>query len=98
MISSARKLRAITIGVTAVSVLASLVARFVGRPDLRVPLGIPALLLTGWSFFGFLVTLDDDAPGGWSNPEGSRKFWYRSLKALATLLAVFLATCWIVVF
>ena len=50
------------------SVLCSLAVRLFGRPDLRVLMGIPAVLLTAWAFFGYLVTLDDDAPGGWSNP------------------------------
>ncbi|HEX2598338.1 MAG TPA: hypothetical protein VHL05_06170, partial [Terriglobales bacterium] len=42
---------------------------------LRVFLGISSgvtllVLLIGWQFVGTLVTLDDDMPGGWSNPDG----------------------------
>jgi len=36
----------------------------------------------GWPLIGTLVTLDDDLPGGWSNPDGTvkppwrtREFW-----------------------
>lgn len=29
-----------------------------------------ALIFTGWIFFGHLITIDDDFPGGWSNPFG----------------------------
>jgi len=37
-----------------------------------------------WVFVGHLVTADDDAPGGWSNPDGSLPFpWVKLLiKAL----------------
>jgi hypothetical protein len=35
------------------------------------PLGIIALgLFIGWPLLGTLITLDDDMPGGWSNPGG----------------------------
>ena len=83
-------------GVLVVSLLGSIAARFFGRPQLVVPLGVPALILTGWAFFGHLVTLDDDAPGGWSNPERSRKTWLSSLAILAGLLLLFGVACWVV--
>lgn len=38
--------------------------------------------------FGHLVTLDDDMPGEWSNPEGSKKLWHGSLLTLAVKFAV----------
>jgi hypothetical protein len=38
--------------------------------------------LVGWPVFGLIVTIDDDLPGGWSNPDGKtsppwtyREFW-----------------------
>ena len=37
-----------------------------------------------------LVTLDDDYPGGWSNMDGDREIWQRSLKELAMKVAVFI--------
>jgi hypothetical protein len=34
-------------------------------------------LFVGWPLIGTLITLDDDAPGGWSNPNGSVSSPYR---------------------
>ncbi len=31
---------------------------------------VAGVLLIGWPLFGTLITLDDDLPGGWSNPDG----------------------------
>lgn len=28
----------------------------------------------GWAFLGHVVTADDDAPGGWSSPDGELPF------------------------
>ena len=52
---------------------------------------VPALILTGWASVGHLVTLDDDAPGEWSNPGGSRKVWLSSLRELSVKVALFAA-------
>jgi hypothetical protein len=82
------------VGVLVVSVLGSVVARLLGRPQLVGPLGAPALILTGWAFFGHLITLDDEFPGGWSNPERSTKVSYHSLLELGVKLILFCATCW----
>ena len=96
---NARKtLRYLPLGIVIASVLCSVGVRLFGRSDLRVPVGLPALLLTGWSFAGHLITLDEDAPGGWSNSGDSHQVWHRSLLQLAVLLAIFGITCWIVVF
>jgi len=51
----------------------------------------PALALSAWAFGGHLVTLDDDARGGWSNPEGSTAIWRESLRHLAIKFFVFLS-------
>lgn len=45
--------------------------------------------LTAWMVFGHLITLDDDMPGGWSNPEGDKKLWHSSLAIMAVKLLVF---------
>ena len=35
------------------------------------PLGLVALaVFVGWPLVGTLITIDDDLPGGWSNPDG----------------------------
>ena len=56
----------------------------------HIPYVFTALGFSGWAFFGHLVTADDDAPGGWSNPDGRLPFpWVEpSLKGL-----VFVALC-----
>jgi len=75
----------------------------VGAAVLRMPrasfwLATPALVFSGWAFVGHLVTLDDDSPGGWSNPRESDStstqssaLWHRSLQELALKLAALLA-------
>ena len=46
--------------------------------------------LAAWIAFGHLITLDDDMPGEWSNPEGNRKLWRGSLAILAVKFLVFI--------
>lgn len=61
-------------------------------------LAAPALALSALAFGGHLVTLDDDYPGGWSNPGGSQELWRSSLRDLTLKLAVFLLTLALVAF
>lgn len=54
----------------------------------RVPyiltfLGVAALVLVG-----HVVTIDDDMPGGWSNPDGSQPFPWGELLVKAAVVAV----------
>jgi hypothetical protein len=49
----------------------------------------PALILSGWAAVGYLITLDDDMPGEWSNPQRSRAVWRRSLAELTVKLLAF---------
>jgi hypothetical protein len=61
------------------AVLLALGAHFV----FHAPLGWSMLVfLVMWLVLGLLVTIDDDLPGGWSNPDGKtpppwkfREFW-----------------------
>ena len=39
-----------------------------------------------WSFIGHLITIDDDAPDGWSNPDGSIPFLWAELAIKAAIL------------
>ena len=45
---------------------------------LKVLLGINlvdfALVISGWMFFGRLITIDDELPGGFYNPDGKQPF------------------------
>jgi hypothetical protein len=39
---------------------------------LQFPIGPTALIiLVGWPLVGTIITIDDDLPGGWSNPDGT---------------------------
>lgn len=68
----------------------SISARFIGVPsDITLGIALPALVLSGWTAFGHLITLDDDYPGEWSNPEKSKTLWRRSLLQLAAEMGVF---------
>ncbi len=63
--------------------LAAFVARLLGAsPTSAIWLGSPALLLAAWAALGHLITIDDDYPGGWSNPDQDKTAWRRSLKQL----------------
>ncbi len=44
-----------------------------------------------WAFVGHLVTADDDAPGGWSNPDGSLPFPWVELLIKALVLGTLCA-------
>lgn len=33
-----------------------------------------ALVISGWMFFGRLITIDDELPGGFYNPDGKMPF------------------------
>lgn len=70
---------------------------------LRHWLGVPtsallAIVLLLWPLGGILVTIDDDLPGGWSNPDGDvRPVWVESdfwaqMSAYATIASAALAT------
>lgn len=47
--------------------------------------------LAAWMAFGHLITLDDDMPGEWSNPEGDKKYWRGSLVIMTAKFLVFAA-------
>ena len=74
----------------AASVSACAAAFLVGAKQVGMWLGAPALVLAGWALFGHLITLDDDAPGRWSNPERSAVVWKLSLGELSVKLTLFL--------
>lgn len=67
---------------------AVVVALLGGRSPAAI-LGVPLIVLSGLALVGHLVTLDDDAAGGWSNPGGSRRVLRQSLVRLAVEGAVF---------
>ena len=90
------QVRRIALWVFAASILASLGASLLHERTAAVWLGAPALLLSAWAFFGHLVTLDDEFPGGWSNPDSQRSVLLTSLTWLAVEAVVFAAALWLV--
>jgi hypothetical protein len=85
----------VVIGVFLASVLGFVVAFLFGARSLGNWVAAPAIILSGWAAFGHLITLDDDMPGGWSNPERSRAFWFKSLGQLAVKFAIFAGVFWL---
>jgi len=73
------------------SYVTAMAASVAGLSIVAAWVGVPALLLSGWALIGHFVTLDDDMPGEWSNPEGSKRVWYLSLGELSLKAVIFLA-------
>ena len=69
--------------------VAAAVAFALGAKVIGTYLAAPVLFLSGWAFVGHLITADDDMPGEWSNPEGSRSLWHRSLVQLIVKFVIF---------
>jgi hypothetical protein len=86
----------IQIAMLALVLLSACASLAVGRfhsHSLGLSIGVPALVISGWAFFGHLITLDEDAPGSFFNPvsASSSRTWHSSLVELlakAGLLAV----------
>jgi hypothetical protein len=57
----------------------------------RVPNIYTLIGFSVWAFVGHLVTADDDAPGGWSNPDGSLSFPWLELLIKALVLGALCA-------
>jgi hypothetical protein len=73
----------------AATYLLAVALSFTAARKISLVIGAPALLLSGWAFFGHLVTIDDDMPRGWSNPAKSRHIWLVSLGELLIKLVIF---------
>jgi hypothetical protein len=75
------------IGAIAVAItLCVILSIFFSVPYIYTIAGLAALV-----FAGHLITIDDDMPGEWSNPEGSRRIWHRSLLILLVKFLVVVA-------
>lgn len=48
---------------------------------------------SAWMVFGHLVTIDDDAPGGFSNPDENKIVWRHSLLELVLKVGILLFFC-----
>lgn len=69
--------------VIAISIILSLLA--------RVPYMYTVCGFAAWAAIGHLVTLDDDASGGWSNPDNSKEVWRKSRRELILKFVVLFA-------
>jgi len=85
------KFQKIIIGVFIISFVGGVATSMLSYEVIAKGIGIPALVLSGWASFGHFITLDDDMPGEWSNPEGENKKWYSSILELFVKIAVFAA-------
>ena len=61
-----------------------------------VPYFVGLLGLLAWATVGHLVTLDDEMPGGWSNPEESKRIWRLSVAGLVAKAALLALVFWLV--
>ncbi len=52
----------------------------------KVPYIYTVIGFAAWSFAGHLITIDDDVPGGWSNPDGNTSFPWLELAIKAAVL------------
>jgi hypothetical protein len=52
----------------------------------NVPYIFTLIGLSAWAFVGHLVTADDEAPGGWSSPDGKLPFPWAELGLKALVL------------
>jgi hypothetical protein len=89
----------ITLGIFGASCVGSVLALLFGVVWWRW-ISAPALIMSGWAAIGHLVTLDDDAPGGWSSPANSaeaKAFWRRSLAELTVKFVILGGLVWFVV-
>ncbi len=58
----------------------------------HVPYVYTLIGFSAWALLGHLVTADDDAPGGWSNPDGSHPFPWVELLIKAVVLGALSVT------
>ena len=92
-----RTFRRVAVAVFVISLVASLVVSVHFGARAALWCGMPALVVSAWAAIGHLVTVDDDAAGGWSNPDGSSQVWHQSLRGLALKIAVAMLVAWLVV-
>ena len=79
------------------SYLTSTTAALMRAREWAISLGAPALIMLGLAAMGHLITLDDDFPGGWSNPTNSLKFTFKSVGLLALETVAFALLFWLIV-
>ena len=81
--------------VLALSIASFAIARLYS-PSLAFKVGIAPVMFAGLALFGHLITLDDDARGGFSNSQSSSGIWRSSLLGLALKAGLFGLVCFLV--
>lgn len=76
------RLTQVALTIYAASLFLASTAAFFGMANWVLPLGAPALGLSGMAFLGHLVTLDDDSPGSFGNPDHDQSLWTESVQEL----------------
>jgi hypothetical protein len=89
------KVGRIVLGVFAALCVGSAIAYLIGERVVGNWLMAAPLVLSGWAAMGHLVTIDDDMPGGWSNPRRSGTLLLRSLGELVLKVLVFVVLFWL---
>ena len=64
----------------------------------KVPYLYTAIGCAGWAFAGPLITIDDDLPSGWSNPDGDIPFPWKEIAVKAAILFSLLGLVFLVPF
>jgi len=49
-------------------------------------------IIGSWPLAGSIITIDDDLPGGWSNPDGDEPFPWEMYRALTAFMIVMIFT------
>jgi hypothetical protein len=80
------------------SVAAGLAAAILQRFVASACLIAPAVLQSALVLLGHVVTLDDECPGEWSNPDRSLAIWRESLRDVAVKFTAFAVALAILVF
>lgn len=55
----------------------------------NVPYAYTAIGISTWNLLSYLITIDDDLPGGWDNPIGKKPFpWFELVAKVGVVLCL----------
>ena len=91
----AKHIQLVMLAIVLLSACASFAVGRLYLHSLGLSVGVPALVISGWAFFGHLITLDEDAPGSFFNPvsASSSRLWRSSLVELLAKAALLVVVC-----
>ncbi|OOG60531.1 hypothetical protein B0E47_02840 [Rhodanobacter sp. B05] len=91
-----KRVQLIVLGIVLALSMASFAIARLYSPSLAFKIGVAPVVFAGLALFGHLITLDDDARGGFSNPQSSSGIWRSSLLALTLKAGLFGLVCFLV--